>query len=313
VHTTDFIHTEGKLKFSHGEAAKSISVPIVDTDKEEDVFNSFTVVLKNPDGGAVLTANKVATVTICHDDQFTGMINSVVSLMKLKRRTLKYSTGSWSEQFENAIRMSGDVDEDGMPLEPSALDFVMHFLTIGWKVLFAFVPPTEYCGGWLAFVCAIAFIGILTGLVGELAALFGCVAGLKTSVTAITIVALGTSLPDTFASMTAAKQDRYADAAVGNVTGSNSVNVFLGMGLPWVLAVSLKGGDYHVPKGDLVFSVLVFTACACVCFSLLLFRRWTVGGELGGPWFVKIVSSLICFGLWLVYLVASIGKAYGQW
>ena len=53
---------------------------------------------RDPDGGAVLTANKVATVTICHDDQFTGMINSVVSLMKLKQRTLKYSTGSWSEQ-----------------------------------------------------------------------------------------------------------------------------------------------------------------------------------------------------------------------
>jgi len=37
--------------------------------------------------------------------------------------------------------------------------------------------------------------------------------------------------------MTAARQEKYADAAVGNVTGSNSVNVFLGLGLPWVIAV----------------------------------------------------------------------------
>lgn len=45
------------------------------------------------------------------------------------------------------------------------------------------------------------------------------------SITAITLVALGTSLPDTFASKTATIDDDNADAAVGNVTGSNSVNV----------------------------------------------------------------------------------------
>lgn len=38
--------------------------------------------------------------------------------------------------------------------------------------------------------------------------------------TGITIIALGTSLPDTFASRTAARQDEYADAAIGNVTGN---------------------------------------------------------------------------------------------
>jgi len=36
--------------------------------------------------------------------------------------------------------------------------------------------------------------------------------------------------------MTAARSSQYADAAVGNVTGSNSVNVFLGLGLPWVIS-----------------------------------------------------------------------------
>ena len=44
------------------------------------------------------------------------------------------------------------------------------------------------------------------------------------------------SLPDTFASMAAAAQDENADASIGNITGSNSVNVFLGIGIPWVLA-----------------------------------------------------------------------------
>lgn len=71
---------------------------------------------------------------------------------------------------------------------------------------------------------------------GDLASIFGCLVGLKDTVTAITFVALGTSLPDLFASRTAAVQEKFADNAIGNVTGSNSVNVFLGLGLPWLIA-----------------------------------------------------------------------------
>ena len=63
---------------------------------------------------------------------------------------------------------------------------------------------------------------------------------------AITFVALGTSLPDTFASKTAAVAERTADNAIGNVTGSNSVNVFLGLGLPWMIA-----SIYHAAKVSL--------------------------------------------------------------
>ena len=91
-------------------------------------------------------------------------------------------------------------------------------------------------GGWLSFFCALAMIGLLTAIIGDLAATFGCLVGLKDSVTAITFVALGTSLPDLFASKQAAAMEKTADNSIGNVTGSNSVNVFLGLGLPWVIA-----------------------------------------------------------------------------
>ena len=113
---------------------------------------------------------------------------------------------------------------------------LLHFMTIGWKLLFALVPPSKYLGGWAAFIMALIFIGIVTAIVGEIATILGCVWGIQPSITAITLVAMGTSLPDTFASVTAAKTSKYADSAVGNVTGSNSVNVFLGLGLPWVIA-----------------------------------------------------------------------------
>lgn len=118
------------------------------------------------------------------------------------------------------------------------MDGLFHFSVIGWKLAFALIPPTHYGGGWPSFVAAIAMIGTVTYVVGEFANLFGCVLGIPPGITAITFVALGTSLPDTFASVQAAQGEKYADSAIGNVTGSNSVNVFLGLGLPWTVAVA---------------------------------------------------------------------------
>merc|ERR1719415_127469 len=117
-------------------------------------------------------------------------------------------------------------------------------------------------GGWPCFFVSLGMIGLLTAIVGDLAGIFGCLVGLKDSVTAITFVALGTSLPDTFASKAAATAERTADNAIGNVTGSNSVNVFLGLGLPWLIASiywAAKGQQFEVKKGTIATSVLIFS------------------------------------------------------
>ena len=129
-----------------------------------------------------------------------------------------------------------DIDEDNNYDEVGGFDAMTHFFAIGWNVFFALIPPRRYCNGWLAFFIALAGIGLCTAIVAEVAGLLGCALGLKESVTAITLVALGTSLPDTMASMISARSSPNADSAIGNITGSNSVNVFLGLGLPWVLA-----------------------------------------------------------------------------
>jgi Ca2+/Na+ antiporter len=160
------------------------------------------------------------------------------------------------------------------------------------------------------------YIGAVTFLIGEIATALGCVCGIKEEVTAITFVALGTSLPDTFASMTAAKTSDYADSAIGNVTGSNSVNVFLGLGLPWTIAaiythIKTDGKeDYKVPSGALVPSVIIFLIVAVLCFIILILRRCIVGGELGGPSASKYASAGVCIFLWFVYITVSTLNSY---
>ena len=188
------------------------------------------------------------------------------------------------------------------------MDALLHFLSIGWKVLFACCPPPHWLGGWPCFVAAIFFIGGLTAVVGEIAGVMGCVMGLKPGVTAITFVAIGTSLPDTFASMTAARESAHADSAVGNITGSNSVNVFLGLGLPWVIAVIYsrnQGEEYKVPAKGLDLSVVLFLSCCLVGIAILIFRRCSVKGELGGSFAGRVASAAAFVTLWLIYIIVS--------
>jgi len=211
-------------------------------------------------------------------------------------------------------------NEDGEIVDFEPMDGVMHFIVIGWKLFFSIVPPPHYCQGWACFIVSLGMIGVVTAIVEKVATVFGCVLGVPPPITAITFVALGTSLPDTFASMTAAKQEKYADAAVGNVTGSNSVNVFLGLGLPWVLAVTFESGKYgdnanyegyFVPAAALGFNVVVFSCLAITCIVFLMFRRWKVGGELGGAGSFRTISCVFLISLWFIYVIMCILQMAG--
>ncbi|XP_030587709.1 sodium/calcium exchanger 1-like [Archocentrus centrarchus] len=242
--------------------------------------------------------------------------STVDKLIKKTNLALLIGTNSWREQFVEAITVSSgdDDDECGEETLPSCFDYVMHFLTVFWKLLFAFVPPTDYWNGWACFVVSITVIGMLTAVIGDLASHFGCTVGLKDSVTAVVFVALGTSVPDTFASKVAAIQDQYADASIGNVTGSNAVNVFLGIGVAWSIAAVYhytQGQEFRVSPGTLAFSVTLFTIFAFICIAVLIYRRRPeIGGELGGPRIPKILTTCLFFSLWLLYIVISSLEAY---
>ena len=174
--------------------------------------------------------------------------------------------------------------------------------------MFALCPPPHMWGGKACFIVAICFIGGITYIVGEVATVLGCVIGIKPGVSAITIVAIGTSLPDLFASMKAATDGRYADSAVGNVTGSNSVNVFLGLGLPWVIAVIYANSTdtvYKMPATGLTLSVIMFLGCSIAGIALIIFRRCYCKGELGGETCGRWSSAIFLISLWFLYVIIN--------
>ncbi|XP_055067658.1 solute carrier family 8 member 4b [Misgurnus anguillicaudatus] len=338
----DYEHVSGKLHFKNDETMKTIEVKIID-DEEYEKNKTFSIELGEPVlleighkhgdsnenkleiGAEEEEVAKMGCPSLGEHTRLEVVIeesyefkNTVDKLIKKTNLALVVGSSSWREQFVSAVTVSaGDDDEEesGEERLPSCFDYIMHFLTVFWKVLFAFVPPTEYWNGWACFLVSIVLIGALTAITGDLASHFGCTVGLKDSVTAVVFVALGTSVPDTFASKVAAIQDQYADASIGNVTGSNAVNVFLGIGVAWTIAAiywKTKGKPFLVEPGSLAFSVTLFTVMAVLCVGVLLYRRRlsVAGGELGGPRTCKILTSLLFISMWLIYILLASLEAY---
>lgn len=121
--------------------------------------------------------------------------------------------------------------------------------------------------------------------------------GIPQLVIGLTIVAMGTSAPETAVSITAALRGN-ADIAVGNVVGSNILNVLIILGISSVItsiAVAKTTIRYEIPI------MLVIT------FLLLTF------GSIGGTiclW--EGIVLLICFVLYLLYMFVMIKKGEMQ-
>nr|XP_055055695.1 sodium/calcium exchanger 2a isoform X3 [Misgurnus anguillicaudatus] len=350
----DYEHTQGELEFTNEQTSKTLQVRIINVQEYEKRENFYIVLeepkwlkrgisdlllnqaLAGPEvedarriaekGKPILGEHSKLEVIIEENMTFKvrqEMAPNGVLRAKTVDRLLKdtnlaelIGTHTWREQFIEAVTVSaGEGDEEGGdPQQPSRCDYFMHMVSVFWKVLFAFVPPTEYWNGWACFIVSIMVIGMLTAVIGDLASHFGCTVGLRDTVTAVVFVALGTSIPDTFASKVAAQQDQYADASIGNVTGSNAVNVFLGIGVAWSIAAiywEVKGQVFYVDPGSLAFSVTLFTIFAFIDIGVLMLRRRpSVGGELGGPKGMKILTSMLFVGLWLLYITFSSLEAY---
>jgi solute carrier family 8 (sodium/calcium exchanger) len=337
----DYDKAQGVVEFDAGVLLASIPL-VIKPRGRYDRIEMFRVILSDPIGGAKFDAKTdggekeaILSVFIEADTASKERIDKAMSSLSLNWNKAKVGHANWRDQFRDAVMLGGDDDEDEpadgvtkVPTSPGCLDIFMHVLTLPWKVLFAFVPPTDFLGGWACFCSSLVMIGLVTAVIGDMASLAGCCLDIPDEITAITLVALGTSLPDTFASKTAAVQEEYADASICNITGSNSVNVFLGLGLPWMTASiywtvwgadaewsskyahepwaqNYLGGAFVVKAGKLSFSVTVFSCCAFAAVIVLFIRRIKLGGELGGPFVWKVITSCFLVFLWVIYIAAS--------
>lgn len=336
IENSDYIPVSGTLEFADGQMSAAIFVQIKARGRY-DSEEKFRVIIEKVKGGAKFDDKTdggsdccICYVQISANEMARERVDKIMSNLKVNWDKASVGQNNWKQQFTSLMYVNGG-DDDGEDNPPTALDYVMHGLNLPFKLLCAAIPPPDFCDGWLCFCVTLMVIGLITAVIGDMASLLGCCmfGPGNDGITAITFVALGTSLPDTFASKAAALGDPFADASIGNVTGSNSVNVFLGLGLPWMIASiywsaagsnekwrtqfsskpwikGFEGGALVVEDPSLANSVAVFTVCALVCMSTFYVRREKCGGELGGPTVSKYATAVFFIFLWFTFIVCYI-------
>ena len=111
----------------------------------------------------------------------------------------------------------------------------------------------------------IGLIGIILGsnFVVDSAVYIASELGVTQRIISLTIVALGTSLPELVTSVTATRKGEY-DIAIGNVVGSNIFNIGMVIGLP----VAIFGGIGEIAFSYIDIIVMIISAFLMFIFSV---------------------------------------------
>jgi Ca2+/Na+ antiporter len=123
------------------------------------------------------------------------------------------------------------------------------------------------------------------------------------AVVGVTVSAAGTSLPNYVASRVAA-QNGFGNMAVSNAFGSNTFNIMVGLGLPWMLYTSIGTGfqPYHGLRDEGILQSVIVMASVLMVFVVLvslskfLLYRWH------GIVFVIMYAGYLAFAIGQVYL-----------
>lgn len=142
-----------------------------------------------------------------------------------------------------------------------------------------------HCLIWTAVGLALIILG--SNVTVNAATAIAAYIGLSQRFIGLTIVALGTSLPELFTSVTAARKGN-ADIAIGNIVGSNIFNILFVIGLSALIIDIPFAAAFN-------FDMIIAIAAAVMLFVCVLFtkklERWAG------------ILMLVCYGAYLWYIL----------
>ncbi|KAG0475774.1 hypothetical protein HPP92_015460 [Vanilla planifolia] len=293
-------------------------VPEIDTSSKHDVHDDgecSLILQDNDEHSGIVDIFSIHSGRIEVPDKVISESSQEACINKFSRTNVNiYSI--WSQQLFDALKLEDHRSKkfDSFPLR--AAKILWQLLHVPWRILFAIVPPYQVANGWIAFICSLIFISGVAYVVTKLTDLISCVTDINPYVIAFTALAAGTSWPDLVASKIAAERQITADSAIANITCSNSVNIYIGIGIPWLISTSYNYVMYNEPlyiqnATGLSFSLLVFFGTSAGCIVVLVIRRLILGAELGGPRLWAWLTSAYFMLLWLIFVVLSSLKVSG--
>jgi Ca2+/Na+ antiporter len=127
----------------------------------------------------------------------------------------------------------------------------------------------------------------------------GCILGISEDLMGLTITAVGTSLPNLFASIFVARQG-LGNMSVSIAFGSNTFNIFIALALPWLVGAILAGHNdtcgsgyaYPVERGKIFTSCLILAGVLLMVVSVLIMTKMMLTKTIGYFFNVAYIAIL---------------------
>lgn len=114
---------------------------------------------------------------------------------------------------------------------------------------------------------------------------------------------VGTSLPNYVASKVAA-ENGFGNQAVSNAFGSNTFNIMVGLGLPWLLYTSFGTGfePYHGLPAEGILESIIIMATVLLVFCVLMLQSGFIMYKWHGILFLGMYVAYIAYAVIGVYV-----------
>ena len=148
---------------------------------------------------------------------------------------------------------------------------------------------------YAVFFISILIIAALSWVLVESAIVIAHILNISEAVIAVTVLAVGTSVPDFISSVVVSKQGR-GGMAISNVIGSNIFDILIGLGLPFLLIILISGGNINLQVDNLDMSAWFLLASVVVLFGLFMINKWYVSKKMG----VFLILLYIAYIVWAI-------------
>jgi K+-dependent Na+/Ca+ exchanger-like protein len=132
----------------------------------------------------------------------------------------------------------------------------------------------------LSFGISIAWIAILSWAMVEIGIDMAHHLGIPSAIIGLTILAAGTSIPDLLSSVIASRRG-MGNMALSNAIGSNTFDILIGLGVPWLLFIWLSGDIVRVETESLITSVLLLFSTVILLGVILVAKKFVLDRKVG--------------------------------
>ena len=150
---------------------------------------------------------------------------------------------------------------------------------------------------WWTFLMSIMAIILLSWGLVEAGVVLATSFGVPEAVIGLTVLAVGTSIPDLLSSLIVARQGK-GDMAVSNAVGSNIFDILIGLGAVWMVIILVRDQNIIITPSELTTSLALLMGSVVFLGALLLSLRWRIGRR----------SGFALISVYSVYILVTIGS-----